>query len=121
MLRKTIHDATALPQSRPRADKVQRRGHMADLSWQRAGTWRTKSGHMVDTHEADTRSSQGLEARPKRIRGGHMADIWRTRFGGGHKADTWQTQAGHVADTRRTHGGQMARKADSRDTRRTHG
>ena len=56
-LRKNLpHDATALPHSRPRADKVQRRGRMVDLRWQRADTWRTKSGHMADTHEADTKN-----------------------------------------------------------------
>ena len=82
-----LHDAMALPNTRPRADKVQRRGHMVDLSWQRVGTWRTKNGHMVDTHKADTRGVQDLEADARR------------RFGGAAKADTRRTQGGTHADT----------------------
>ena len=104
-----LHDVTALPHSRPRAYKVERRGRKVDLSWQRVGTWRTKNGHMVDTREGDTRSAQDLEAATRR------------RFGGAAKADTWRTQGGHMADKWQTHGGQMAGKGQSglRDTRRT--
>ena len=72
-------EATALPHSRTH--------NGPGLGWQRAGTWRTKSGHI--------RSGQGLEARPKRTRGGHT-----------DKADTRRT--------RRAHGGQMAGKVSNR-------
>ena len=74
-----------------------------DLSWQRVGTWRTKSGNMVDTHEADK--------------------VWRR--GQAHsKADTRRTHGGHTADTRRTHGGQSAETRPKRNQGgqwRTHG
>ena len=108
MLRKNFipHDATALPRSRPRVDKVQRRGRMVV-------TKRTHSGHMAmvdiarQTQEART-GGQGLEARkavtwltcvmhgtdPRRTCGGHKADkVWRC----GHKADTWRTSSGDAA------------------------
>ena len=121
MLRKILlHDATDLPHSRPRADKVQRRGHMVDLSWHRAGTWRTHVGH-----------TQGKLRGKHRTHGGHKAvkvDVWRTRCGGAAKADSRQTQGGHEAGRWRTQGGHIADKVWRRghsgikaDTRRTHG
>ena len=89
--KKLLHDATALPHSRPRATKVQR-----------AGTWRTKSGHMVDTHThtADRRKTraqgrQGLEAGQS----GQTADIYGGQGLEGLKADARWTHGGHKADT----------------------
>ena len=71
--------------------------HMADKE-------RTHGRHMVDTHEANTRGGQGLEARPIWTHGGHKAGTWRTQGGG--MADkwraTWLTQGGHMADAWRT-------------------
>ena len=108
---------------------------MVGLSWQRAGTWRTKSGHGADTRSQKADKVGTATADTWRTQGGHIADIWRTRFGGrhkahirqarakadsrttrgGHKADTWRTKCGDAAkaDRRRTRGGHMA------DTRRT--
>ena len=122
MLRIIIfRDATALPHSRPRADKVERRGHMVDLSWQRVGTWRTKNGHMTRRpHKADTcrtNGRQGLEAGPKRIQGHKVEtrrDTRRASFGGaatciqgGHKADAAKAQSRRKEGGQwRTHGGQ---------------
>ena len=85
------------------ADKVWRRGHC---------------GPKADTGQ--TQGGQGLDTRPKRTQGGHMADasrshgrhmadkVWR-RGQKGLKADTRRTQGGHMADTRRTSSGDAAR------------
>ena len=81
MLRKNLilHDATALPHSRPRADKVQ------------------KQGRTVDTHGANTRGAHMADkawrrqSGPWRTHGGQMeGKVWRRGQSGlkGHKADT---------------------------------
>ena len=122
MLRKIfiLHDARALPNSRPRADKVQRRNHMVDLSWQK----RAHGGHTQQTQAAHierTRFGGVAKVDTWWTQGGPMADIymWRIRFDGAAKADSTQTQDGHVADTRRAHGGHNT-TADLRDTWLTH-
>ena len=91
--------------------------------WQR--TQGTHGGHMADArwHKRDIHG-QGLEARPERAPGGHLADTRRTH--GGHKADTWRTKCGdaakrnqaeHKADNgRRMADGQSAVNADTRGT-----
>ena len=109
---------------------------MVDLSWQRAGTWRTKSGHMAGTwwthgehmaykvwrqgeHMADTRRAHGGQMAGKVWRGGpkqtqgsqggHMAETWHSRrTQGGQTADTWRTKCGDAAkaESRRTQGEQ---------------
>ena len=130
-------EATALPHSRPRADKVQRQDFSAHMVDKRQGkqmadkVWR----HSQSGHKAGHRPRHGFG----RHKDGRKADTWRTKFGDaagrGHpglKADTGQTQGGHMADAWlksviwRTHGGKglEARKADSsrtQGTRRTHG
>ena len=84
----------------------------------RAGTWRTKSGHVVD--KVWRHGQSGLQA-----------DTWRTHGGhnGGHmEYKAWrQAQGGHMADARRTHGGQGLEAhpkctpgGHKADTRRTH-
>ena len=52
---------------------------------------------MVDkySHVADAGGRQGLEAWPKRTRGGQKPVTWRTN--GGRKADTWRTKRGDAA------------------------
>ena len=100
-----IHDAMALPYTRPRADKVQTRTH-GGPELAKSGHVADKEGHMVDTHEENTRGIQDLEADTRRRFGGvAKADTWRTQSG--YMADTWQT---HKADTRRTQGRHMADK-----------
>ena len=99
------------PASRPRADKVQRRGQMVERSWQ--------SGRM-----ADKERTHGEEADTWRTQCGHMAaraDKWQARFGGGAKADSGgalrkqRTQGERISDKvwRR---GQSGIKADARRT-----
>ena len=112
-VRTFLRDAMALPHGRPRADKVPRRGHIVDLSWQRAGTRRTKNGHMADTWWTHARQTQEADKFCKRGQSGHKADMWRK---------IWrQTQGGHMADTRRAHGGQMAGQVWKADTWLTQG
>ena len=82
---------------------------------------RTHAGHMVDTHEAETRGGQGLEVRPKadtwRTQGGHMADIGVQGLEaahGKHKAGTWGTQGEQMAGKvwRRGQSGLKGHKAE---------
>ena len=65
---------------------------------------------------------QGLEARPKWTQGGHRP-TWHTHGGQSLEARprrTWRTSFGAAgkADTRRTHGGQKARRTHYRQERR---
>ena len=75
---------------------------MVDLSWQRAGAWRTKSGHMAETWWTHTKQTQEADKVWRRGQSGHVADTRRPH--GGRKAGTWRTQGGHVADKAWRHG-----------------
>ena len=99
---------------------------MVDLMWQRMGTWRTKSGHMADAWWTHTRQTQEADTGRTRCERG-KADTQPTR--GRDKTVTWRTygvqgleQGGHMADARRTHGGQPKRipKADATCTHSGH-
>ena len=109
-------DATALPHSRPRADKVERQGfsgHMVDkrqvdtrqdIRRTQAETWQTKgkadwrrgqSGHTAG-HQANARRTQRTKFGDAAI-----ADSRRTQ--GRHEADTWRTQCGQALGTQPEH------------------
>ena len=106
-----LHDAMG---RRPRADKVRRRGHMVDLSWQRhkAVTGRTYTARTHRGHKAGTRAcTRGENAKVWRMHQARQDVVWR-RGQSGHaarrtRADTRRTpsQAGtwqSAADTWRT-------------------
>ena len=152
MLRTNIlHDATALPHSRPRMGKVQRQGqgfsrHMAD---------KKQGGHMAECLEAQPKwtqrrtqgghrprhgghgprhGGQSLETQVKRAQGGRKVDMrqthgpWRTHGAQSLEALPKQTegkhQGGPMPDTWRTHQNKVWRCGQSRlkaNTRRTQG
>ena len=113
MLRKNLlHDAMALPYTRPRADKVQRRGHMVGMGgkeWahggQRTDAWWTHTRQTQEAYKICRQTQgEGLEAWPKRTRGGRKAGTWQTKCGDADKAesrrtmaDTWRTSSGNAA------------------------
>ena len=136
-----LHDATALPHSRPRAGKVQRQGqgfsrHMADKRQGiKVDTWQTRFGGAAkvdttpDTHRPrhgghrPGHGGQSLETQLKRTQGGHEADTWRTHGAQSLEARPKQTQGKHQAG----HGGHVVDKFGrpdqsglKADTRQTH-
>ena len=108
-----------MPRPCPTTGHERTKSRGEDTGWTWAGKERAHG-----RQRADTWGEQGLEARPKRTRGGHKAVTWRTRGGqglearpsalNGHKADKQRTQGGHKEDTWRTRGRDMAEKLRGR-------